>query len=91
MRRHPRSFVEDLHGVGGEAHLDLDAQELIGHGVVVPVHLHVVVDADPGFLPLLVLVGPGGQGPEGGPVEREKERLPAAFQFLEGSAVVLRE
>ena len=54
VRGHPCSFVEYLHGVGGEADLDLGAQQLIGHGVVVPVHLHVVVDADPGLLPLSV-------------------------------------
>ena len=91
VRGHPRALVEDLHGVGGEADLDLGAQELIGHGVIVPVHLHVVVDADPRLLPLLVLVGPGRQGLEGGLIEREKERFPAALQPLEGAAIVLRQ
>ena len=46
------SFVEKLYGARGQPHLDLLLRELIGHRVIMPVRLHVVVDVGLGLFPL---------------------------------------
>jgi len=44
--------------VGCYAHIDLLFDELIGDAVVVAVDLDVVVDVDPGLLPVCIFIGP---------------------------------
>jgi hypothetical protein len=55
VQRHTNTVVEDLHGVLGHTKIHLLANQLVRDGVVVPAHLDMVVQADPGLLP-------GGQG-----------------------------
>lgn len=82
------AFVEDLHDVRGETHLNLGVQQPVRNRVVVTVHLDVIVEADAGLLPLGVLVGLGRQRLEGRLVEGEEARLPATLEPLEGAAIV---
>ncbi len=44
--------MENLHGAGGEAHLDLGADEAMRDAVVMRLDLDVIVDADPADPPL---------------------------------------
>ena len=53
---HALAPAQSLEGVGGKAHLEFFAFELVGHAVVVTVDFDVVVDIDGGDLPLGVLV-----------------------------------
>jgi hypothetical protein len=50
------ALLEDLHDGGGEAHIDLLTGIAVGHRVVVPVELDVVVDAHRGHLPRRELI-----------------------------------
>ena len=50
------ALVEDLDAAGGQARVDLGAGEPVGDGVVVPVDVDVIVDADPATAPLAVFI-----------------------------------
>ena len=63
---------------GGDPRLDLLAEQLVRHAVVVLGDLDMVVEADPAALPLGVFVGLGRQRPERRPVELLEQRPPAA-------------
>ena len=54
------ALVEEFHHLGTEAHVELLLDQRIGHGVVVAVDFHVVIDIDPGELPLGIFIGLGG-------------------------------
>jgi hypothetical protein len=71
----PFALREEFHDGGTEADVELLAHQGVGHGVVVPFHLDVVIDVDPGELPLCVLVGLWREGPERRAVERIKQLL----------------
>ena len=79
--------MEALDGVGGDAHVHLFFDERMGHGVVMAVDLDVIVDVDPGLLPLGVFVRFDGQGAQGRFIQLLKQRAPGARQFLEGPVV----
>ena len=52
MRGDPFTLVEDLDSAGGEAHLDLGADEAMRDAVVMRLDLDVIVDANPADPPL---------------------------------------
>ena len=62
MAGDPFAAMEDLDCRGGDPRLDLLADQLVRHAVVVLGDLDVVVEADPAALPLGVFVGLGGSG-----------------------------
>ena len=66
---------EEFHHGGTQANLQLLSHQRIGHGVVVAFNLHVVIDIDPGKLPLGIRIGLRRQGPEGWTVEGIKQLL----------------
>ena len=56
MARYPLALEEHLHRARRVSHLHLLTDKLVGHAVVVLVHLHVVVYEDLRPLPLGILV-----------------------------------
>jgi len=66
---HPCALVEECDSLGTEAHVELLPHEALGHGIIVPVPLHVVVDVHAGEFPLGIRIGLGGQWSECGPVK----------------------
>ena len=66
---------EEFHHGGTQADVELLAHSRVGHGVVVTFTLNVVIDVDPGELPLCVLVGLRREGPERRAVECIKQLL----------------
>ena len=79
--------MEALDGVGGDAHVHLFFDERMGHGVVMAMDLDVIVDVDPGLLPLGVFVRVDGKGAQGRFIQLLKQGAPGARQFLEGPVV----
>lgn len=75
MTRDACALVEAFHHLGAQAHVELLLDQRLGHRVVVAVAFHVVINIDPGELPLGICVGLGGQGPEGRAVERRQQLL----------------
>ncbi|MCA6105541.1 hypothetical protein J6525_45760 [Bradyrhizobium sp. WSM 4400] len=69
MRGDPLALVENLDGAGGEAHLDLGADEAMRDAVVMRLDLDVIVDADPADPPLGEHVGALRQVLERRPVD----------------------
>ncbi len=91
MGGHPAVFKEDLHGLGGEAHLDLLAHELVRHAVAVAVDLDMVVDVHASLCPLGKLVGGCRKRLKGGLIDALEELAPTLSDFLHGTAVELEE
>lgn len=69
MHGDPLALVENLDGAGGEAHLDLGADEAMGDAVVMRLDLDVIVDADPADPPLGEHIRALRQGLECRPVD----------------------
>ena len=65
--------------------------KLIGNAVVVPIHLDMVVDVDPGLFPFRILIGGGRQGKEGRFVNGVKEVLSCGIEFLELAGIKVGE
>ncbi len=83
----PCVVVQQLQGVGGHAHIQLLFDQLVGHRVVVAQHLDMIINMDPGVLPLGRGRALAGQGQHGRAVNL-LEQIPAATgQFFEGSLV----
>lgn len=91
MARHPLAVVEALEGRGGEAHLELGADQGRRHAVVMPLHLEVPVNVDSGLSPLGIDIGFGGERLQRGPVHDVEDRSTAAGEFLEGAGVQPRQ
>ena len=81
------TVVEDLHGLGREAYLDLLANELIGHAVEVATDLDVIVDVHTCALSFGELVAGRRQRPEGWPVHSFEEGPTRALELLEGTII----
>src|SRR3954454_2525143 len=77
MAGDPLAAMEDLDRGGGDARLDLLADQLVRHAVVMLSDLDVVVEVDPAALPLGVFVGFRRQPLRRRPVELLEERPPA--------------
>ena len=77
MAGDPLAAMEDLDRGGGDPRLDLLADQLVRHAVVVLGDLDMVVEVDPAALPLGVFVGFGRQRLQRRPVELLEERPPA--------------
>lgn len=69
MRGGPLALVENLDGAGGEAHLDIGADEAMRDAVVMRLDLDVIVEADPADRPLGEHVRALRQGLECRPVD----------------------
>lgn len=91
MGSHSPVFEEDLHGAGGEAHINLLFYKLIGNAVVVSLDIDVVIDIDSGLFPFGILVRCAGQRLEGGPVDCLEELPAGAVHLLELAVVQLGE
>ena len=91
MGRHAAALEEDLDGRRGVADLDLLAEELEGHAVVVPLDDDVVVHVGAAVLPVREDVARGRQGLEGRTVELLVERAAADAQLLHRPVVELVE
>ena len=52
--------MEDLHGHGGVAHIELPVNQSVGDAVVVAFDFNVVIDIDAHFFPFGKRVGFGG-------------------------------
>lgn len=61
MRGDAFTLVKEFHHAGTEARLELVFDQDIGHRVIVPLNLDMIVDIDPHELPLGVVVGRRGQ------------------------------
>src|SRR5438128_61156 len=83
----PFALVEDFHHLGAEAYLKLLLDQRVGHRVVVPGDLDVVVDVHTDLSPLGIIIGLGWEWAEGRAVERLKQTLAGAGQFFEGPAL----
>lgn len=64
---------EEFHHGGTQAYVQLLAHQCVGHGVVVAFDLHVVINVDPGELPLGILIGLRWQRPKRRAVEGVKQ------------------
>ena len=51
------AFMETLHTVGGEPHIDPLADQGIGDGIIMLIDFDMVVDVHGGFLPFGVFIG----------------------------------
>jgi len=69
MAGHPCALVEDFDDLRTETDLELLLDQSVGHGVIVAVDFHVVVDVDAHQFPLGILLGLGGQWSESGTVK----------------------
>ena len=78
MAGDPLAAMEDLDCGGGDPRLDLLADQLVRHAVVVLGDLDVIVEVDPAALPLGVFVGLGRQRLQRRPIELLEQRPPAA-------------
>ena len=87
MSSNALAAMEDLDGVGRVAHVDLFARVAIRHRVIVLVKLDVIVRPDTCDLPLRVLIGLLGQGPECRTIDFVEDATAGAGQFLEGPVV----
>lgn len=56
---HPLAFVQQLHDVGCEPHIELLFDQRLGPRVVMPLDLNMVIDIDPGTFPLGVCIRVG--------------------------------
>ena len=81
--------MKDLHRTVGDARLDYFANQAVGHGIPMAVHVDVVVQPRPTALPLGVFEGFGRQRQQGGALDRFKQRLPAAADAAHGAGVQL--
>ena len=73
---HALAAVDALHGVGGDARVELAPDQGVGDGVVVALDLDVVVDVDPDLLPLGEHVALGGQRAKRRAVDLLEQRAP---------------
>ncbi len=73
----PLATMEDLDRGNRDPHLDLLADQLVRHAVVMLGDLDVIVEADAAALPLGVFVGCGWQGSQRWPVELLEKRASA--------------
>ncbi len=87
MGRNALAITEDFDRLLGHARPNLLAQQLVGHGVMAPVDLDMVVEPDRALLPLRIDVRGCGQGFERRPLQVIKE-LPAAGAEMPRDAIV---
>ena len=79
--------MKDLHGGGGPACVHLLPNQLVGHAVVMPLQLHVVIDVHPQSLPVAKAVRLGGQRSQDGAIQLAEQIPAAALTFLEGPMI----
>ena len=91
MAGDPFAAVKDLDCRGGDARLDLLAEQLVRHAVVVFADLDMVVEADPAALPLGVFVGQRRQRSERRFVKLLEKRPPARAPAAHRTVIELVE
>ena len=79
-------IVQQFDGRAGDARVEPLSHERVWRAVVVAEHIDVVVDVDPGLLPLRVLVAAFWQRLEGGAVERLEVEWGRPWSALTGEA-----
>ena len=79
----PPALGEALHRLGGHPHVQLLADQLVGHAVVVAVHLDVIIDSDPRLLPLRVGEALRRQCAQHRSLQALEQRPTRARQFVE--------
>ena len=87
MAGHGFAVIEALDGVGGDAHIDLFADQLLGDAVIVGIGFDVIVDIDCGDFPFGIGVGLERKRFEGRFIKCFKQVLAAAGQLLESGGV----
>ena len=60
---HSCAMMEDFDHLGRQSHLELVFDQRVGHGIVMTLDFHVVVDIDADAFPLRVFLRVGGQWP----------------------------
>ena len=73
MGGNPLTPGEHLDGARGEPHLDRVLREAVGHAVIMPVDIDVIIDADPSDTPFGEHIGLDRQGLEQRSVEFPEE------------------
>ena len=91
MRGHAFAGVQDLNGRARDPHVHLLAHQRVGHAVVVPQDINVVVNVHARLLPAREFVALLRQRQKRWPIQRLEERAPAPLQLLEGAIVQLIE
>jgi hypothetical protein len=87
VSRHALAVIQDLHGGGREAHVDLLADHEIRNAVEVVLNDEVVVNIDPSFAVLGILVAGGGQRLQSRSVHDFEQGAAGAIKLLEGTIV----
>ena len=87
MGRHAPAAVEDFHHGTGVTRFHGLTRQLVGHAVVVPLDVDMVVDVGPDLLPAGKLVGLGRERLQGRPIE---EALGEGLVTLENVEVRFR-
>ncbi len=81
------ALEEDLHRRPCQADLYFFMNQLIGDTVVMAIHLDVIIDIDPGYLPFGEDEPMGGEGFEDGFIQGFKKTLSGGLKFFEGSVI----
>ena len=84
---HPSALVEEFDDLRTETRLELLLDEGVGHGIGVPVDVHVIIDVHAAQFPLGICIGWGGQRSEGGTVQGLEHALAGAGEFFEGPLI----
>jgi hypothetical protein len=81
------ALEEDLDGGGRETDIELFSDQLVRDAVIVVVHLDVIIDIDPGALPIGIDIGMNREGFENGFFERFEQEPASRFEFLKGTVI----
>ncbi len=91
MNGHSAALVEDLHGAGTQAHIQVLLRQGIRNAVEMPVHLHVVIDVGFCLPPLTDFVASCRQWTQDGLVQLFEKLESGTPHLLEGTLVELVE
>ena len=86
MTGHAFALVEEFHHLRTQPHVELLLDQRIGHGVVVAVDFHMVINIDPGKFPLGIFIGLDGRGRRAGRSSVSNSCWREPGSFLKGRA-----
>ncbi len=87
MSGNPMPFEKDLSRGPRETNIHLFMDELIGNAVVVVIDLDVIIDIDPGFLPVGKDIGLSRERFESWFIGAFKQNLSGGIELLEGAVI----
>jgi hypothetical protein len=87
VRGHSAALEEDFHGGSREPDIELFMDQLVRNAVVVVVHLDVIIDVDPGTLPVRIDIGMNGKGFQNRFFEHFEQEPASTFKFLKGAVI----